>query len=91
MCSTAESFEESIHAMFRSAKTGGVLTMYISIACIAFCYLMLQDIRILLGVAAEVSTIAFVSRLACTIYSVASTTAVRKIRRVEFDFDLLKA
>ena len=49
--------------------------MSIAIACIAFCYLVLQDIRTLVGVAAGVSTIAFVSRLASTIYSVASATA----------------
>ncbi len=90
LCSVAESFEEAIHAMFRSANTVGVLIMSIAIACIAFCYLVLQDIRSLLGVAAGVSTIAFVSRLASTIYSVASSTAVRTIRRVEFDFDFLK-
>ncbi len=53
-------------------------------------YLVLQDICILLGVVAGIPTIAFVSCLESITYSVASSTSMRTIRRVEFDFDFLK-
>ena len=81
LCSAAKSFEEAAQAMFRSASTIGVLTISIGVASIAISYLIFQDIRGLLGIAAGMSTVAFVSRILSSIYCVANTPARRTNRR----------